>query len=142
MSKHKNILVTGATGFLGSHLAARLLGQGHHVTALARGSKAASARSRVEQVLREVGVAQFDNLDVVEGDIALPGLGLNPAAKRQIVSATDEVWHCAASLSFEQEDREQIFRMNVDGTRHVLDLVKQTSSRRLQHVSTAYIAGN
>src|SRR5262249_2162190 len=43
---------------------------------------------------------------------------------------------------FQQEDRDEIFRMNVDGTRHVLDLVKQTRTRRLQHVSTAYIAGN
>jgi nucleoside-diphosphate-sugar epimerase len=40
------------------------------------------------------------------------------------------------------EDREDIFRMNVGGTRHVLELVKRTASHRLQHVSTAYIAGN
>src|SRR2546428_3673990 len=66
MSKHKNMLVTGATGFLGSHLAARLLDRGDHVTALARGSRSASARSRVEGVLRDVGVSQFENLNVLE----------------------------------------------------------------------------
>jgi thioester reductase-like protein len=142
MPQSKNIFITGATGFLGSHLAARLLEDGCHVTALARGSKSASARDRVEEILREIGVSQFENLRVFEGDISLSDLGLNEPDKRQIVSATDEVWHCAASLSFQQEDREQIFRMNIDGTRHVLDLVKQTPNRRLQHVSTAYIAGN
>jgi nucleoside-diphosphate-sugar epimerase len=89
-----------------------------------------------------VGVTDFENVRVVEGDISQPGLGLSESAKRQIVSATDEIWHCAASLSFQQEDRDEIFRMNVDGTRHVLDLVQQTKYRRLQHVSTAYIAGN
>jgi nucleoside-diphosphate-sugar epimerase len=52
------------------------------------------------------------------------------------------VWHCAASLSFEQEDRDEIFRMNVGGTRNILDAVKLTPGRRLQHVSTAYVAGN
>src|ERR1700680_4034974 len=142
MSKRKNMLVTGATGFLGSHLTARLLEDGHHVRVLARSSKIASARSRVEEVLREIGTSHFEKLEVFEGDISLPDLGLNETAKKQVVSSTDEVWHCAASLSFEDENRDEIFRMNVDGTRNVLDLVKQTPAHRLQHVSTAYIAGN
>src|SRR5439155_25473021 len=88
------------------------------------------------------GLSRFENLQVFESDISLPGLGLNESAKRQILSLAGEIWHCAASLSFEQENREEIFRMNVDGTRNVLELVKQTPTRRLQHVSTAYIAGN
>jgi nucleoside-diphosphate-sugar epimerase len=142
MSDPKNVLVTGATGFLGSHITARLLQDGCRVTALARASKSASPRERVETVLEEVGVSHFDHLEVIEGDISLPELGLSQFAKEQVLSSTDEVWHCAASLSFQQEDREEIFRMNVDGTRNVVDFVKQMPRRRLQHVSTAYIAGN
>jgi thioester reductase-like protein len=142
MSKRKHVFITGATGFLGSHLAARFLEQGHHVNVLARNSKTVSAQSRVEESLRQVGAARFENLQVFDGDISLPGLGLSEAAKRQVVSSTDDIWHCAASLSFQQEDRDEIFKMNVDGTRHVLELVKQTSQHRLHHVSTAYIAGN
>lgn len=142
MSKPKGIFITGATGFLGSHLAARLLDLGNHVTALARGSKNASADARVNDVLRDVGTSRLDNLRVLEGDISQPDLGLTEAAKNEIAASTDETWHCAASLSFQQQDRDEIFRMNVDGTRHVLDFVKKTRTRRLQHVSTAYIAGN
>jgi nucleoside-diphosphate-sugar epimerase len=142
MSERKNILITGATGFLGSHLAARLLQSDCQLTALARGTKSTSARNRIAEVLSEVGVSHFENVRVLEGDISLPNLGLSESAKKQVLSSTDEVWHCAASLSFQQEDRDEIFRMNVEGTRHVLELVKQTKSRRLQHVSTAYIAGN
>ncbi|HLH31596.1 MAG TPA: SDR family oxidoreductase [Terriglobia bacterium] len=142
MSKPKNVFITGATGFVGSHLAVRFLDAGYHVTALARGSKSASAESRVRDVLNDVGTSRLENLRVMEGDISLPDLGLNETAKRQVLASTDEVWHCAASLSFQQEDREEIFRMNVDGTRHVVDLVKQLPSRRLHHVSTAYVAGN
>src|SRR5215831_12786474 len=142
MSVGKHILITGATGFLGSHLTGRLLQDGHRVTALARGSKNTPPRDRVKTVLRDVsGVSQFQNLEVFEGDISLPGLGLSHSAKKQILTTTDEVWHCAASLSFQEEDREEIFRMNVDGTRQVVDFVKRTPRRRLQHVSTAYIAG-
>jgi len=142
MSAPKHIFITGATGFVGSHLAARLLDAGHFVSVLARGSKTASAEIRVREVLRNVGTSRFENLKVFEGDISLPDLGLTAAAKQEIVSSTEEVWHCAASLSFQQEDRDEIFRMNVDGTRNVLDLLKQTPARRLHHVSTAYIAGN
>lgn len=142
MSRPKNIFLTGATGFLGSHLTARLLDDGHHVTALARGSKNVSARSRVEEVLREVGAKRLDKLEVLEGDISSPGLGLGEAASNRIVASADEVWHCAASLSFQQQDRDEIFRMNIGGTRNLLEIVERTPSRRLQHVSTAYIAGN
>src|ERR1043166_654673 len=116
MSERKNIFLTGATGFLGGHLAARLLEDGHHVVVLARNSKTASAKIRVEDVLREIGTSRFENLEVFEGDISLPGLGLDDVATKRIVSSVDEIWHCAASLSFQQEDRDEIFRMNVDGT--------------------------
>src|SRR4029077_14323560 len=131
MSGHKRIFLTGATGFVGSHLAARLLEAGHYVSVLARGSKNVSAQTRVGEVLRDGGTTRFENLKVFEGDISLPDIGLTDAAKKQIAASTDEVWHCAASLSFQQEDRDEIFRMNVDGTRHLLDVLKLTRARRL-----------
>jgi thioester reductase-like protein len=142
MSEHKHIFLTGVTGFLGSHLASQFLSDGYALSVLARGSKAASGRDRVEAVLREIGSARFARLTVFEGDISLPRFGLSETEFNQIVSATDEAWHCAASLSFLPEDREDIFRMNVGGTRNVLDLVERIPGRRLHHVSTAYIAGN
>jgi len=142
MPHPKNIFLTGATGFIGSHLTSRFLKDGYHVKALARPSKNVSARERVEKVVSAAGVTRFENLHVLEGDISLPHLGLSDTARAEITSSAEEVWHCAASLSFEQQNRAEIFRMNLDGTRHVLDLVKELSGRRLHHVSTAYIAGN
>src|SRR4029434_8244182 len=62
--------VTGVTGFVGSHLAYRLLQDGHHVVALARGGKTASARERVIEVLGQVAGpggnlhAHLDRLEV------------------------------------------------------------------------------
>jgi thioester reductase-like protein len=141
-------LVTGVTGFVGSHLAYRLLEEGHHVTALARAGRNVSARDRVIEVLREVDGqgrdvrALLDRLEVLEGDISQDRLGLDDQAFRRASATTDYVWHCAASLSFEEDQREEIFRLNVGGTRHVLNLVLQTPSRNLHHVSTAYVAGN
>jgi thioester reductase-like protein len=148
MPSPKNVFVTGATGFVGSHLAYRLLEQGHHVTALARGGKNATARQRVLEVLRDVAspADQLDQhisrLDVLEGDIAQPFLGMEEPTFRLIAAATQEIWHSAASLSFTEEDRDEIFRMNVGGTQNVLDLAALTPTRRLHHISTAYVAGN
>jgi nucleoside-diphosphate-sugar epimerase len=148
MPERKTIFITGATGFLGSHLSFRMLQQGHHLRVLARSSKAASARERVESTLRNAGGGNdalhpfSQQLEVFEGDISQPGLGLSETTLRTILLSTDEVWHCAASLSFAEEDREEIFRMNVGGTSNVLRIVEQTPGRRLHYVSTAYVAGN
>ena len=140
-------LVTGVTGFVGSHLAYRLLENGDHVLALARGSRNESPRDRVLEVLRSVAGqhrdfnAHLNRLEVLEGDISQPRLGLSDDGYRHAAASSDAVWHCAASLSFEEEQREEIFRLNVGGTLQVLDLVFQTPTRNLHHVSTAYVAG-
>jgi len=147
MPKSKHALVTGATGFVGSHLAYRLLKDGAHVTALARGSKTASARDRVLDVLARVAPSNgllngnLDRLQVLDGDITQPNLGVATDAMQSVIANADETWHCAASLSFTEDERDEIFRMNVGGTRHVLDVVERTRSKRLHHVSTAYVAG-
>jgi thioester reductase-like protein len=140
-------LVTGVTGFVGSHLAYRLLENGNHVTALARGNKTTPARDRVTEILGQVAGSEADlrphleRLEVLEGDIAQARLGLSEESSRNAATKTDDVWHCAASLSFADEERDEIFQMNVEGTRKVLELVQQTPARRLHHVSTAYVAG-
>src|SRR5205814_2293247 len=131
-----------------SHLTFRLLELGHRVHALARGSKTSSAVERIQEILHEVADSDealrplLERLDVLEGDISQPDLGLNNDTYRNTASRTDEVWHCAASLSFAEEDRDEIFRTNVGATKNVLQFVERTPARRLQHVSTAYVAGN
>ena len=67
----------------------------------------------------------------LEGDISQPLLGLNEDAFRHAASRTDEVWHCAASLSFTDEERDEIFGMNVGGTQ------KNSGSGATDAVATA-----
>jgi thioester reductase-like protein len=117
------------------------------VTALARSSNGHSARVRVEDALGLVAAVQdrdgeaMGRLDVVEGDLAQPGLGLSDASMAQIRDTTGEIWHSGASLSFRDEDRHGVFRVNLEGTRTVLELAHAIPGGRLHHVSTAYIAG-
>jgi len=150
MSGHKRAFVTGATGFVGSHLAWKLLQDGQAVTALARGSRTTSARDRVVEILKRVADSQdygdtipdaLTRLTVLEGDISCHDLGIAKDGIGGILASIDETWHCAASLSFAEEERDEIFRMNVDGVHHVADFVTRTSGKRLHHISTAYVAG-
>src|SRR5882672_12725712 len=132
MPAPKHVFVTGATGFVGSHLTNRLLKDGHRVTALARGSRTSPARDRVLDVLRLVSESKsssnpdLERLNVLEGDISQSDLGVDSDVLRKVVDSIDETWHCAASLSFAEEERDEIFRMNVDGARNVVDVVKRT----------------
>ena len=143
----KKVFLTGGTGFLGSHLALALLEAGHQVTALARPTSAHTARQRMVEVLGRIAEGDLspqatERLVVLEGDISQPMLGLDQPTVSNLSTTIDEIWHSAASLSFLEDDREEIFRMNVDGAREVLSLASAIPSRRLHHISTAYVAGD
>ena len=55
--------------------------------------------------------------------------------------AIGEVWHSAASLRYEDKDRNEIVSTNVGGTRTILELTRRAGARTLNHISTAYVAG-
>jgi L-aminoadipate-semialdehyde dehydrogenase len=80
--KKENIFLTGATGFLGSYLLKILLVNGHKVYALARSKKNTSGENRVLNLLKFWDLDIKDevvrkNLEIVNGDIASPNLGVS-----------------------------------------------------------------
>jgi thioester reductase-like protein len=93
------ILITGGTGFLGSHISARLIERGEKVILVARAKKGVTAGERVSRLLDWHGVkpAQRRNVRVAEGRLESPGLGLNPDAA-DIVRDVDEIIHCASRV--------------------------------------------
>jgi thioester reductase-like protein len=143
------VLLTGATGFLGGEILARLLKRGdRHVYALIRadGQEAADAR------LRETIVSLMGTIDpwarrvtAVAADLQAPALGLDQAAREWLAERVSLVIHGAASVSFDL-GLDQSRRVNVEGTRRVLDLAEAASSRGglecFTHISTAYVAGD
>jgi thioester reductase-like protein len=131
------VVLTGATGFVGSELLARFLERGdRHVYALVRASDDEAAAARLPK---------HERLTAVPADIERPGLGLDQHRADAIAEDASTVVHCAASVSFDY-DLEKSRRVNVDGTRHVLELAERCAERgdgleRLSYVSTAYVAG-
>lgn len=139
----RHILLTGGTGFLGSHLAAELLARGYSVEMLARSDSHLTASQRVERVLDWHGVAPVlqHNAHVVEGDITLPSLNLEDGDRRRLQETVGQIVHCASNTSFIERDREQVVAANVGGLEHVLEFAAESSCTALHHVSTAYVAG-
>jgi len=131
------VLMTGARGFLGRNLlqaAAQKLPQAVFVL-LARSERAAEdLRSRFRWLGR-------DRLRIVQGDIVQPGLGLAPSESATLASV-NEVWHLAASTSFDDREMAAIYQGNVVGTRNVLAVACGLAKLdRFVYVSTAYVAG-
>jgi len=121
MSTLEKVFVTGATGFLGSHLVERLTRDGAAVSVLVRGNP--------DRMVKELG-----HLRVVQGDLNHPFS----------ISDASTVFHLAAvsHVGRALEDPRQTFETNTGGTITVLEAVRRSSSvERLVFVSTAHVYG-
>lgn len=117
--------VTGGTGFLGSHLVRRLVEDGHDVRVLKRSS------SRTDLLL---DVA--DKVTFVAGDL------FDGAALRTGMDGADAVFHAAAYVGFHgKRSHEKLYRINVEGTRHVLNIALEMTVPKLVHVSSISTLG-
>ena len=142
------VLLTGATGFLGMELLARLIERdGTQVICLVRAPSAEAARERLETVftrLYEQVPAGAARVSAVPGDVAAEDLGLSAADREAILERVNVVIHCAASISFNLS-LEEARLINTGGARRLLALSHELAARgrlrRHVHVSTAYVAG-
>jgi long-chain acyl-CoA synthetase len=132
-----DVLLTGATGFLGQELLARLLERDdRNVHALVRADDDESAAARLPA---------HDRLSAWAADIERPGLGLDDAQADELAERVTTIVHCAASVSFSL-GLEESRRVNVAGTARMAELAERCATRgdgleRLSYVSTAYVAG-
>lgn len=137
------VALTGATGFLGLRLLDELLCRHRSVTVLARGEPE-RARERIARGLARFATPRPDlpaRLRVVSARVTEPRLGLPEDAYRELADSLDAVWHCAGDTTLDG-DLAVLRRVNVAGTRHVLDLAGAGSGQPMVfHVSTAFVAG-
>jgi len=114
--------VTGATGFIGGHVARRLAETGWQVTALARSPENAGG-------LKDLGIT------LVPGDITEPSTLEGPMAK------ADAVFHLAAWYQLGVTDRMKMFQINVKGTENVMAVASEAGVPKIVHCSSVAALG-
>ena len=115
----KPTLVTGATGFIGWHVARKLLARGCTVRALARpGSQ-----------VREL------DLEVVTGDLR------DPDSLERAANGCGSVFHVAADYRLWAKDPGELYRSNVDGTRNLLTAARNRGVERVVYTRTVGCIG-
>lgn len=115
----KPVLVTGASGFLGWHVARLLLERGHSVRALVRKG------SRVSGL----------DVEVISGDLR------EPASLEAAVAGCGLVFHVAADYRLWARDPRELYRSNVDGTRNLLEAARRAGVERVVYTSTVGCIG-
>ncbi|MBY8886098.1 SDR family oxidoreductase [Streptomyces sp. PTM05] len=140
------LVLTGATGFFGSHYLAAYLVQRRHdrVVALGRDSPAV-ARERLKSALTAtrwpIDEQHLRRVKPVQIDLADPGLALDGRVYAALASQTSRLAHLAGLMAFDTSP-EELNETNVVGTRHILRLAEAAGRHiRLLHISTAYVAG-
>jgi dihydroflavonol-4-reductase len=116
----KSILVTGATGFVGWHVARKLLDRGYRVRALARDP----------QRLQEL-----DGVEPFKGDLR------DPESLSRAVEGCSVVYHIAADYRLWAPDPQEMYRSNVEGTRSLLDAARKAQVNRVVYTSTVGCIG-
>ncbi len=106
------ILVTGATGFIGQHLCQHLTSEGHEVAAVVRSEKATTAATRT--------ILVKDLLDLRGADF----------------QSIDTVIHLAGIAHDYQADKSEYYRINVEGTQHVMACCYESEVKRLIYLSS------
>ena len=144
----KTIFLTGATGYVGCHLAHRFLSEGHIVLALVRQKGKQSVQQRIETAVSEVGplpAQTMANLIAIPGTVEESAQQLSQAFRTQFSGMIDEVWHSAAIFNFKERERPLVRATNIEGTRHLLDFACQinvAAAPRFFYISTAYCLGS
>ena len=138
----KRILMTGATGFVGSFLATALLKKGYELTLLARPRGKMSALERIDRVLSfvEPDVHLYrGRYRVIKSDCTLAGLGVAEGAI--VPGEIDAFFHLAASTDFSEKNRVATFEANCGGTLNALSFCSKMNIKDFHYVSTLYVAG-
>lgn len=113
----KNVLITGGTGFIGSNLARALLRGGCFVRIL----------RRPHSDLRAIGNATVQHCI---GDI------LDPVSLKRAMQGCDTVFHTAAFISYRKRERDEMYNVNIAGTRNVVNACLELGVKKLVHTSS------
>ncbi len=148
MTDKRSIFLTGVTGTLGKEIVKTLLSTtDHKLFLLIRRKNRFSHWDRARKILSPVHLEHYlgTRIQVIEGDVTLPELGLNGDDLEILQREVHDFYHIAA-LTALNGSREECFSVNLGGTEEALKVAKklQQSGRleRFFYFSTAFVAGS
>lgn len=153
----RHILLIGVTGFIGKVWLVDLLEKIPNITRitlLIRRNRTTSAQRRFEKIVEEspsfdplheihgakLGTFLNEKVEVVEGDVSLPGLGLDQDTQARLQKSLDLVVNSAGLTDFNPDLRDAL-SSNVDSTLHLLEFLRKCKRAGLMHLSTCYVVG-
>jgi long-chain acyl-CoA synthetase len=153
----KHILLIGVTGFIGKVWMVDLLEQIPDIgkiTLLIRRNRTTTAQRRFEKIVEEsptldglqkqygtrLGDFLRQKIDVVEGDVSQPGLGLEEGVRARLAQSLDLVVNSAGLTDFNPDLRDAV-SSNVESAEHLLNFVRASDHAALMHLSTCYVVG-
>jgi len=141
--KNKPIIaLTGATGFLGSHLMATLLSKGYNIIVFGRSAKNESLEERISRLLQWFGIDScLDQVTCVDTDLSQDNLGIPTGEYSRLCTVVDSVIHCASDTSFSESKREKVMAANINNLKGILEFSKNAHVNFFHYISTAYVAG-
>ncbi|NNE66601.1 MAG: SDR family oxidoreductase [Pyrinomonadaceae bacterium] len=140
MNYRTTIFITGFPGFIAKRLVERLAGPETQFFLLVQEAFNEKALADVQEIAESSGLPQ-KNFTIIKGDITESELGMASADVDVVTRETTDVYHLAAIYDLEVE-KELAYKVNVEGTKNVSDLVRRMSNlRRYNYVSTCYVAG-
>jgi len=141
--KNKPIIaLTGATGFLGSHLMASMLSGGYKIIILGRPTKEETLQERISKLLRWFGIEELaGQLEFVEIDFLKPMLGIPEAEYKNLCATTEQIIHCASDTSFSELKRDNVFKSNVTSLEGILEFAANAKVNFFHYISTVYVSG-
>lgn len=142
-----SILVTGATGFIGSHFLHKLGHAYGNIFCLLRQTK----ENSFERLAKSLSTAANSylksqvtcaNIFPISGNLETQHCGVSDddlalMSHHQV----NETWHFASTVQYEDEKQNEISSINIEGTKNLIELSRRLGARRFIYVSTAYSCG-
>jgi thioester reductase-like protein len=153
----KRVMLIGVTGFIGKVWLANTLVDLPEIGKLyllIRRQKSSPAQKRFEKMIEgspvfdplfekygdRLGALLAEKIEVVEGDVSQPGVGLDPETAARLSKELDLIINSSGLTDFNPDLRDAL-AVNVDSTHHLIEFIRASDHAALLHLSTCYVAG-